>query len=236
LSPILQPGWNCWRIEPASRAEVLIDGAAYFAAFRAAAKRARHSIFVVGCDVDSRTTLVREGPADELPTGLGPFLDALVRRQHGLGVFLLDWDFAMLYAADRELLPIYKLGWRTHRRLRFHLHDQHPVGASHHQSPYPSRLALGPLPGFVYGLIGSLSGAALTYGIGHALGRDAVRRLAGSRLNSLSRRLARRGLLAVRVIPVAPCTVVNLVAGPRPSVCRTSCSAPTSAWPRASSR
>jgi phosphatidylserine/phosphatidylglycerophosphate/cardiolipin synthase-like enzyme/uncharacterized membrane protein YdjX (TVP38/TMEM64 family) len=112
---------------------VLIDGAAYFAAFRAAAKRARHSIFVVGWDVDSRTKLVREGPADGLPTELGPFLDALVRRRKGLGVFLLDWDFAMLYAADRELLPIYKLGWRTHRRLRFHLDDQHPVGASHHQ-------------------------------------------------------------------------------------------------------
>lgn len=77
-------------------------------------------------------------------------------------------------------------------------------------------LALGPVPAFVYGLIGSLSGAALTYGIGHALGRDAVRRLAGSRHNSLSRRLALRGLLAVlavRVIPVAPFTVVNLVAG-----------------------
>jgi uncharacterized membrane protein YdjX (TVP38/TMEM64 family) len=43
-----------------------------------------------------------------------------------------------------------------------------------------------------------------------------VRRLAGEKLNLLSRKLARRGWLAValvRVIPIAPFTVVNLVAG-----------------------
>jgi uncharacterized membrane protein YdjX (TVP38/TMEM64 family)/phosphatidylserine/phosphatidylglycerophosphate/cardiolipin synthase-like enzyme len=46
---------------------------------------------------------------------------------------VLSWDFAMLYAMEREWLPIYKLDWRTHRRLKFRLDDQHPVGASHHQ-------------------------------------------------------------------------------------------------------
>ncbi len=39
----------------------------------------------------------------------------------------------MLYAMEREWLPIFKLDWRTHRRLSFRLDDQHPVGASHHQ-------------------------------------------------------------------------------------------------------
>ncbi|MBU1395563.1 MAG: hypothetical protein KKE84_05405 [Gammaproteobacteria bacterium] len=28
MASILQPGHNCWRIEPASRASVLVDGAA----------------------------------------------------------------------------------------------------------------------------------------------------------------------------------------------------------------
>jgi phosphatidylserine/phosphatidylglycerophosphate/cardiolipin synthase-like enzyme/membrane protein YqaA with SNARE-associated domain len=48
-------------------------------------------------------------------------------------VYALSWDFAMLYALEREWLPVYKLDWRTHRRLSFRLDDQHPTGASHHQ-------------------------------------------------------------------------------------------------------
>ncbi len=130
---ILQSGRNCWRIARARRAALLIDGAAYFAALRAAAARAQRSIFVIGWDVDSRVSLAPQGADDGLPEQLGAFLDALVRRRSELEVHVLDWDFAMLYALDREVLPIYNFGWRTHRRLRFHLDDRHPPGASHHQ-------------------------------------------------------------------------------------------------------
>lgn len=130
---ILRPGRNCWRIARAGRAALLIDGAAYFSALRAAAARARRSIFVLGWDVDSRVSLAPQGARDGLPQQLGAFLDALVRRSSELEVFVLDWDFAMLYALDREVLPIYSFGWRTHRRLHFHLDGRHPPGASHHQ-------------------------------------------------------------------------------------------------------
>jgi uncharacterized membrane protein YdjX (TVP38/TMEM64 family) len=74
----------------------------------------------------------------------------------------------------------------------------------------------GPLEGFAYALAGSLLGAGVTFWLGRALGRGTVRRLAGSRLNKLSRLLGRRGLLAVitvRILPVAPFTLVNMVAG-----------------------
>jgi hypothetical protein len=30
---------------------------------------------------------------------------------------VLGWDFAMLYALDREPLPVFNFGWRTHRWL-----------------------------------------------------------------------------------------------------------------------
>lgn len=52
--------------------------------------------------------------------------------------------------------------------------------------------------------------------VGHFLGSDALRRLAGKRLDRLSRHLAQRGILTVfslRLMPLAPFTVVNLVAG-----------------------
>src|SRR6185437_9244660 len=51
----------------------------------------------------------------------------------GLRGCILSWDFAMLYAFEREWLPVYKLDWRTHRRLHFRLDGRHPPGASHHQ-------------------------------------------------------------------------------------------------------
>ncbi|NIR59338.1 MAG: hypothetical protein GWO02_07360 [Gammaproteobacteria bacterium] len=77
-------------------------------------------------------------------------------------------------------------------------------------------LAFGPVVGFGYALAGSLVAALANYGVGRLLGRTAVRRLGGSVIHRLSRRLARRGLLAimtVRVLPVAPFTVINIAAG-----------------------
>lgn len=77
-------------------------------------------------------------------------------------------------------------------------------------------VAFGPLAGFACAMAGALVGAAASYGIGRFLGRDVVRRLAGERINQLSQRLARRGVLAViavRLVPVAPFAVVNMVAG-----------------------
>ena len=130
---ILQPGRNCWCVEHASRVSFIVDGADYFAAFRAAARLARHSIIIVGWDFDSRIRLVPDGAADELPESLGEFLRALLRRTRGLRVHVLDWDFAMLAAEDREPRPVFSPGWRRHRRLHFHLDSAHPLGASHHQ-------------------------------------------------------------------------------------------------------
>ena len=130
---LLVPGRNCWRIERADKVALLVDGVEYFSAVRAALANARHSIYILGWDIDSRMRLVPDGANDGLPDPLGEFLDAIVARRRSLRGYVLSWDFAMLYAMEREWLPIYKLDGRTHRRLKFRLDDQHPVGASHHQ-------------------------------------------------------------------------------------------------------
>ena len=130
---ILKPGINCWRIEKADRLSFLVDGAAYFQAFRETAKNAQHSIMIVGWDVDSRFKLTRGSVADGLPTSLGDFLNALLSRSKSLRIYVLDWDFSMIYAPDREWLPLFKKDWTAHKRLHFHLDDHHPAGASHHQ-------------------------------------------------------------------------------------------------------
>jgi phospholipase D1/2 len=130
---LLQPGRNCWRIEHARRFSLLVDADAYFRAVRAAVREARHSVFILSWDIDSRMRLVPGGADDGWPEPLGDFLHAVVSARKGLRAHILNWDYAMLYALEREWLPHYKLGWRTHRRLAFRMDGRHPVGASHHQ-------------------------------------------------------------------------------------------------------
>jgi phospholipase D1/2 len=77
-------------------------------------------------------------------------------------------------------------------------------------------LMFGPLIGGVYALTCATLSAVAIYLIGSALGRDTLRQVAGARINALSRRLATRGVSSVfliRVLPIAPFTLVNLVAG-----------------------
>jgi len=130
---ILNEGKNCWQIANADRISFLIDAASYFSAFVEAIKRAQKSILIVGWDVDSRVSLVRGDETMELPNRLGDFLNEVVSRTEGLEAHVLAWDFAMIYALEREPLPIFKLGLSTHKRLHFEMDGRHPVGASHHQ-------------------------------------------------------------------------------------------------------
>jgi uncharacterized membrane protein YdjX (TVP38/TMEM64 family) len=74
----------------------------------------------------------------------------------------------------------------------------------------------GPWTGAVVSMVGSLIGAGGGYGLGRVLWRDTVRRVAGKRVNRLSHELANRGItavVAIRLLPVAPFTISNLVAG-----------------------
>jgi phosphatidylserine/phosphatidylglycerophosphate/cardiolipin synthase-like enzyme/uncharacterized membrane protein YdjX (TVP38/TMEM64 family) len=76
--------------------------------------------------------------------------------------------------------------------------------------------AMGPWLGFVYSMVGALAAAVVTFAIGRVIGRERLRRWAGRRLSAVSTALGRRGLIAmalIRLVPVAPFTVVNLVAG-----------------------
>lgn len=128
-SGILREGRNCWRRAHADRVAFLIDADEYFTAFREAAKRAERSILIVGWDIHSQLDLAPGEPG----TTLSAFLDGLVRRRRSLRVDILAWDFAMIYALEREPLPLLQFGLRTHRRIQLQLDASHPLGASHHQ-------------------------------------------------------------------------------------------------------
>jgi len=122
---------NCWRIEWATRLSFLIDGDAYFRTLREVAVTAQRRIMILGWDFDSRTRMLGDREPDGYPDQIGSFLHALLIRQPQLEIYLLMWDFHMLYFAEREWwLPAKLL---AHRRLHFQKDDVHPMGAAHHQ-------------------------------------------------------------------------------------------------------
>lgn len=77
-------------------------------------------------------------------------------------------------------------------------------------------LLFGPVWGFVYSFIGTLAGSVVTFWLGRRLGRDALLRHGGTRLQRLSRYLAGRGIRTmtlVSLLPLAPFTLTNMMAG-----------------------
>jgi phospholipase D1/2 len=130
MSDILRESHNCWKVAPASRVKFLIDGEAYFSALADAFDQARESILILGWDFDSRVRLKYEAAGVAPP--VGNILNSLAARHRQLQVHILVWDFAMIFALDREVTPFFGPGWRRHPRVHFHMDGNHPVGASHH--------------------------------------------------------------------------------------------------------
>lgn len=129
---LFRPGANCSSVTHARRVALLVDGAAYFDAFARAAERAQRSIIIVAWDFDSRTTLQVDERGRPV-TVIGDFLNDLATRRRALRIHVLDWDYPMIFAHDRELPPIFGLGWTPHRRVRFRFDDTHSLAGSHHQ-------------------------------------------------------------------------------------------------------
>jgi phospholipase D1/2 len=77
----------------------------------------------------------------------------------------------------------------------------------------------GPIRGNAYGLAGWLASAALGYAIGRAFKHKLFHRFAGPRIDRLLEQAAGHGFLAVltmRLLPVAPFTLVNVFVGTTP--------------------
>jgi phosphatidylserine/phosphatidylglycerophosphate/cardiolipin synthase-like enzyme len=129
---LFRPGENCCAVARAGRVGFAVDAAAYYEAFMRAAERAERSILILAWDFDSRTGLAY-GDDGRCRTTIGEFLNELARRRRHLQVHILDWDYPMVFGADREFLPLYGLSWQRHRRVHFRFDDTHPLAGSHHQ-------------------------------------------------------------------------------------------------------
>lgn len=132
---LLREGETVWRREQAGRAALLLDGASYYGALREALLKARRTIFIIGWDIDSRTRLVGESGAatDGAPETLGELLAYLVSRREELDIYVLPWDYSILFLPERELMPMVALSWNTPDRVHVCLDSTAPVVSSHHQ-------------------------------------------------------------------------------------------------------
>ncbi|MEE4161039.1 MAG: hypothetical protein V2I25_00935, partial [Woeseiaceae bacterium] len=126
-------GENCWQQTVADAFGWTIDGDDYFRAVRDAIGKAEREIIIVGWDIDSRLELIRDETDPRHPSPLCETLQRLVDANDALRVYVLSWDFALVYVLERELLPARAFGWENSERLYFELDGKHVSGASHHQ-------------------------------------------------------------------------------------------------------
>ena len=142
---IVQASTNCWRIDRAHQFFCIQDAADYFKLVRQALLSARKTVLILGWDIFAGVDLLPAGPkgpalqagsktpALREPTRLDELLSFIARRRPQLRCYILIWDYAALYTLERDPWSRWKLGWRTHRHVRFGFDDRHPVGGSHHQ-------------------------------------------------------------------------------------------------------
>lgn len=121
--------------------------------------------------------------------------------------------------------------WAAVDQLRLRVEEAGALGALVFVGGYAA-LCLLPAPkavltvlgGLLYGLwlgtllswVAALMGAAAAFGLGRALGREAVNRLIRGRLERVDRILSSHGfgaVVGVRLVPVLPFTVINYAAG-----------------------
>jgi phosphatidylserine/phosphatidylglycerophosphate/cardiolipin synthase-like enzyme len=132
-SQMLEPGRNCWRIEQADKARLIVDAEDYFAVVRQAMMAAEKRIILIGWDFDAR---VRVGPKwnpTGAPSTVGRFILWLTRKKPELQVYLLRWDVGALKALFRGTTPLTIARWALHKRIHVRLDGAHPFGGSHHQ-------------------------------------------------------------------------------------------------------
>ena len=79
----LAPGHNCWRIERADRASVVVDAENYYRAAREAMLTAKHQILLVGWDFDARIDLTLGDEHPEAPPTVGALITWLVQNRPG---------------------------------------------------------------------------------------------------------------------------------------------------------
>lgn len=130
----LRTGRNCWRIERADRATVIVDAEDYYAAARQAMLSAKHQIILCGWDFDARIDLAYDDDHPEAPQTVGALLTWLIQHRPELNIYILRWDKGAIKTLFRSMTLVTLTRWRFFmNRIHLELDGAHPTGASQHQ-------------------------------------------------------------------------------------------------------
>lgn len=132
---ILKTGRNCFELAEVTQSGVYVDGAEYYTAFHGAAQKARDYIAISGWQFDSEVLLLRGEAAREASgeVRLLKFLDSLCKKNPNLRIYILAWDFSLIFMHEREWMQEIVFNWSTSDRLFFRFDNKHAIGASQHQ-------------------------------------------------------------------------------------------------------
>ncbi len=131
LSPIVVEGRNCWRIERADKARMIVDAADYYALLKDLMAGAKERILLIGWDFDPRIPLC----PDEKGRGeaLGHYLLRLARNCPDRDIDILRWNFGGLKQYFSPAIVAMIARWKLTRSISFRMDSAHPFGCSHHQ-------------------------------------------------------------------------------------------------------
>ena len=131
LVPIVIEGRNCWRIERADKARMIVDAADYFALLERLMADAKQRILLIGWDFDPRIALKPDKKGKGEP--LGDYLLRLAHEKPDRDIDILRWNFGGLKQLAMPRILSMVARWKLTRSISFRLDSAHPVGCSHHQ-------------------------------------------------------------------------------------------------------
>jgi phosphatidylserine/phosphatidylglycerophosphate/cardiolipin synthase-like enzyme len=128
---LLEKGSRCWRVANASRAAVLVDTEAYYAAAAETMTKARRSIHLLNWAFEPDTRMrPTPGGRDE---SIAHLLKRLAEAEPNLDIRILCWQSALPVAATQKFFPIIDREVFAGSRVKFVLDGELPLGACHHQ-------------------------------------------------------------------------------------------------------
>jgi len=134
MMPIVRVPENAFVRAGVEQSGLLIDARDYYRTLYHALERTRRSVLISGWQFESGIRLLRGRDADDAtrPVKLLEFLSALCDERRELEVYILAWDYSIVYARDRESEQRQKFT-AMNPRIRFEW-DAHPsLTGSHHQ-------------------------------------------------------------------------------------------------------
>lgn len=125
---------NCWRVSEVDQGAAILSGQDYFRAFRQAILQAERSVYILAWDISAVIKTSRDEEYDDgHPAELSAFIFSVLEAKPDLEIYILLWDYSMVYIAEREWLPFSEWQKEGQPRLHFEVDNAISTGASHHQ-------------------------------------------------------------------------------------------------------